>query len=170
MNELAKKEFMELVRAENERKNETDILALSTCQNSETCGALIRQIEARKITIQACVDGTLFELEAKKSRAEREALQQKLAEEDERIVTERLHQELKAEFYRSPEWLDLRYRALTASRGRCELCGATNQLHVDHIKPRSKYPRLELALSNLQVLCRECNLGKSNKDETDWRR
>ena len=23
--------------------------------------------------------------------------------------------------------------------------------------------------SNLQVLCRQCNLGKSNKDSTDWR-
>jgi 5-methylcytosine-specific restriction endonuclease McrA len=28
---------------------------------------------------------------------------------------------------------------------------------------------LELTLSNLQVLCEDCNLGKSNTDATDWR-
>lgn len=42
-------------------------------------------------------------------------------------------------------------------------------MHVDHIKPRSKYPALELVLSNLQVLCEDCNLGKLAHDETDWR-
>jgi 5-methylcytosine-specific restriction endonuclease McrA len=26
-----------------------------------------------------------------------------------------------------------------------------------------------LRLDNLQVLCEPCNLGKSNRDETDWR-
>jgi X-X-X-Leu-X-X-Gly heptad repeat protein len=42
-------------------------------------------------------------------------------------------------------------------------------LHVDHIKPRSLYPARALDPENLQVLCRDCNLGKSNKDATDWR-
>jgi 5-methylcytosine-specific restriction endonuclease McrA len=42
-------------------------------------------------------------------------------------------------------------------------------MHVDHIKPRSKYPALELAEDNLQVLCELCNIGKSNTNETDWR-
>jgi hypothetical protein len=42
-------------------------------------------------------------------------------------------------------------------------------MHVDHIKPRSKYPDLELSRQNLQVLCEDCNLGKSNKYEDDWR-
>ncbi|RYZ77711.1 MAG: hypothetical protein EOP05_00795 [Proteobacteria bacterium] len=42
-------------------------------------------------------------------------------------------------------------------------------MHVDHIKPRSKYPHLELEFSNLQVLCRQCNFGKSNKYEDDFR-
>ena len=40
---------------------------------------------------------------------------------------------------------------------------------VDHIKPRSRYPALELTLTNLQVLCNDCNMGKSNDDETDFR-
>src|SRR5262249_39926358 len=39
----------------------------------------------------------------------------------------------------------------------------------DHIKPRSKFPELELELGNLQVLCADCNLGKRAWDQTDWR-
>ena len=42
-------------------------------------------------------------------------------------------------------------------------------MHVDHIKPRSLYPDLELEFENLQVLCKYCNLEKSNKDEIDYR-
>lgn len=42
-------------------------------------------------------------------------------------------------------------------------------MHVDHIKPRSKYPELELEFTNLQILCADCNLGKRNHDSIDWR-
>ena len=78
----------------------------------------------------------------------------------------------------SPMWIDskwraVRYKALKAGNGSCCLCGATAKdgvkLHVDHIKPKSLYPHLEYELSNLQVLCEDCNIGKSNKDDTDWR-
>ena len=76
-------------------------------------------------------------------------------------------------FYDSQAWHELRYKALKKSDGRCQLCGARltaeNPLQVDHIKPRSKHPEMALTLSNLQVLCRACNLGKSNTDQTDWR-
>ncbi len=73
-------------------------------------------------------------------------------------------------FYETEEWQQLRYRVLRTYGRKCMLCGATNcELHVDHIKPRSKYPELSLAFDNLQVLCRLCNLGKSNLDDTDWR-
>lgn len=75
-------------------------------------------------------------------------------------------------FYESREWQELRYKAIKLSDGKCQACGINGketQIHVDHIKPRSKYPELELVLSNLQILCRPCNLGKSNLDETDWR-
>ena len=75
--------------------------------------------------------------------------------------------------YDSREWLDLRYRVLQKSGGSCILCGCraneTNPLHVDHIQPRSLRPELALVESNLQVLCKNCNLGKSNRDNTDWR-
>ena len=76
-------------------------------------------------------------------------------------------------FYATAEWRKARYQALAANNGRCELCGAGKHqgvvLHVDHIKPRSKCPHLELDPSNLQVLCEDCNMGKSNLDSTDWR-
>ena len=76
-------------------------------------------------------------------------------------------------FYWSDEWRALRYQVLKEHGGCCMLCGRTARhgvtIHVDHIKPRSKYPQLELERSNLQVLCDDCNLGKSNHDEVDWR-
>ena len=75
----------------------------------------------------------------------------------------------KEDFYDSEAWRMLRYQALKRSNKRCELCGATSKLHVDHIKPRSRYPELALRLDNLQVLCRDCNLGKGAWDSTDWR-
>lgn len=76
------------------------------------------------------------------------------------------------EFYASLTWKKLRYKVLQKSGGKCQCCGtlgADSPLHVDHIKPRSKYPDLALEESNLQVLCADCNVGKLNVDETDWR-
>jgi len=77
------------------------------------------------------------------------------------------------DFYSSKKWREVRYIVLQQSNGTCELCGARAsdgvQLHVDHIKPRSKFPELQFNLDNLQVLCDDCNLGKSNYDDTDWR-
>jgi 5-methylcytosine-specific restriction endonuclease McrA len=77
------------------------------------------------------------------------------------------------DFYDSDEWRRLRYEALKRNNGCCQCCGRRasldNPLHVDHIKPRSLYPVLALARGNLQVLCADCNKGKSNIDQTDWR-
>lgn len=81
--------------------------------------------------------------------------------------------ERREDFYRSRAWRQLRYRALRRDGGRCACCGRTRAhgavIHVDHIEPRSKRPDLELTLSNLQVLCDACNLGKGAWDNTDWR-
>lgn len=78
-----------------------------------------------------------------------------------------------SDFYKSRQWLELRYLALSSAKGKCACCGATShegaQLHVDHIKPRSRFPGLELSLENLQVLCSQCNLGKGSWGEDDWR-
>lgn len=73
-------------------------------------------------------------------------------------------------FYDSREWRELRYKAIKEYGRKCSACFATDRkIHVDHIKPISKYPELKLTFDNLQILCEDCNLGKSNKDETDWR-
>jgi len=76
-------------------------------------------------------------------------------------------------FYSSDEWREVRYRALKLHGGACQCCGARGSrqspLHVDHIKPRSKFPELALDINNLQVLCADCNLGKRAWDQTDWR-
>lgn len=73
-------------------------------------------------------------------------------------------------FYESNLWQRLRYRILKAQGRKCAHCKSIEgPFHVDHIKPRSKYPELSLDPTNLQVLCKACNLGKSNLDEIDWR-
>jgi len=77
------------------------------------------------------------------------------------------------DFYSSKQWKEARYIVLSKSEGRCQLCGASAsdgvQIHVDHIKPRSTHPELELDLDNLGTLCSDCNLGKSNYDDYDYR-
>ena len=63
------------------------------------------------------------------------------------------------DFYSSREWLAIRYKALRLRGFQCQACGESPPvaiLHVDHIKPRSKYPEIELDINNLQVLCKEC--------------
>ena len=77
-------------------------------------------------------------------------------------------------FYLSREWRELRLRVLEKYECKCMMCGRNPKdhgivIHVDHIKPRSKFPDLSLTFDNLQLLCADCNLGKSNKYQTDWR-
>ncbi|CBG87157.1 HNH endonuclease [Citrobacter rodentium] len=76
-------------------------------------------------------------------------------------------------FYDSSEWRRLRYQAFREYGNTCSVCGRGPGdgmvMHVDHIKPRSLYPHLALDLSNLQIMCNECNVSKSNKDEIKWR-
>lgn len=73
-------------------------------------------------------------------------------------------------FYLSLEWKVLRYRALLHYGKKCLKCGIIDsEMHVDHIKPISLYPDLKEDMNNLQVLCKECNLEKSNIHTTDYR-
>ena len=62
----------------------------------------------------------------------------------------------------------LRFDVFQRDRYKCVICGrspATHpvELHVDHIKPYSLGG--ETLLGNLQTLCSDCNLGKSNKKD-----
>lgn len=89
------------------------------------------------------------------------------------IPRKKTAKELAVEFYTGDAWRHIRYQALKVHGGACQCCGVRAGggvvMHVDHIKPRSKFPELTLVLSNLQVLCEDCNLGKRAWDETDWR-
>lgn len=77
------------------------------------------------------------------------------------------------EFLQSFEWRKLRMEALKLNGARCQCCGASPAngavMNVDHIKPRKTHPELALEITNLQVLCEDCNHGKGNWDSTDWR-
>jgi hypothetical protein len=77
------------------------------------------------------------------------------------------------DFYSTRAWLEIRYTILQKHGAICQCCGATKKdgvrIHVDHIRPRHRFPQLELVESNLQVLCEACNLGKGARFETDWR-
>jgi hypothetical protein len=69
-----------------------------------------------------------------------------------------------------PVRADIRYQVLAAANGRCALCGAHSserRIEVDHIVPRSRGGSNDI--SNLQALCDECNRGKSNTDQADFR-
>lgn len=72
-------------------------------------------------------------------------------------------------FYQSWEWKKARYETLLRYGATCMCCGSDHRIVVDHIKPYKKYPDLGLDPDNLQVLCDECNRGKSYDDETDFR-
>jgi len=58
-------------------------------------------------------------------------------------------------------WLDLRQIVLLRDKHHCVKCGAEvrgkREAIVDHIKPRSTHPDLELDLDNLRVLCVRCH-------------
>lgn len=77
------------------------------------------------------------------------------------------------EFLMTYEWRRVRMMALKKYGTVCQCCGAGREqgavINVDHIKPRKFFPQLALDISNLQVLCGECNEGKGNWDMTDWR-
>ena len=72
-------------------------------------------------------------------------------------------------FYSTLEWKELRFKVLRHYGRYCMICGDNDNICVDHIKPRSKYPELELEFDNMQVLCGYCNLKKGNRHETDYR-
>ena len=72
-------------------------------------------------------------------------------------------------FYQSWEWKKLRFEVLKYYGAECMCCGSTHHIVVDHIKSIRRHPDLSLDFDNLQVLCNDCNMGKSYDDETDFR-
>ena len=76
-----------------------------------------------------------------------------------------LNQWLKPTTKRQPIKPGIRFQVLKRDGYRCQMCGVTAQdgakLEIDHIHPVSKGGGNEL--SNLQVLCRDCNAGKRDQ-------
>ncbi len=60
-----------------------------------------------------------------------------------------------------------RHAVFARDNYRCQICGATvddgAKLHVDHILPVSKGGTNDI--TNLQILCEKCNLGKHNRTD-----
>ena len=73
------------------------------------------------------------------------------------------------QFYTSAEWNSIRGLVIDEDGRVCALCRKyiknEKDITVDHKKPRSKYPELQLNRDNLQVLCRSCN---SKKGDREW--
>ncbi|HQI46873.1 MAG TPA: HNH endonuclease, partial [Bacteroidales bacterium] len=65
----------------------------------------------------------------------------------------------------------IRWQVFKRDNWRCVACGQSADdnviLHIDHILPRSKGGKDEI--NNYQTLCETCNIGKSNKDNTNLR-
>ena len=85
------------------------------------------------------------------------------------LAQERAEQMIDRElFYSSAEWKALRNQVIREDGKFCAECGYhiyySDDLTVDHIKPRSRFPELALKRDNLQVLCRSCNSSKGDRD------
>ena len=73
-------------------------------------------------------------------------------------------------FYLSDQWILLKRKVYKLYGKGCMKCkSVSGETHIDHIMPRSLYPSLELDIHNLQILCKKCNMEKSNKNSTDYR-
>ena len=77
-------------------------------------------------------------------------------------------------FYNTPKWRTLRRQVLALYGDECMGCGKTPEdtgksSHVDHIVPRSKNVKLELDITNMQVLCEQCNVDLKKCYIVDYR-
>ncbi len=56
----------------------------------------------------------------------------------------------KRNFYKSRKWIELRKWALAKYGAKCMKCGAMDDIQVDHILSRSRYPGLRLSKHNVR--------------------
>jgi ATP adenylyltransferase len=118
-------------------------------------------------------EGELITLDARKMTLQEKAVIRRTCEERmQKLIEKRglkIWDHRLAQTDAVPE--SIRYQILKEANGKCILCGtsaAESVLHVDHIVPRSKGGGNDV--DNLQCLYESCNLGKGNKDDTDFRR
>lgn len=73
-------------------------------------------------------------------------------------------------FYLTNQWLYLKKEVHKLYQCGCMKCGKIEgETHIDHILPRSLHPELQYSIHNLQILCKDCNMEKSNKHNSDYR-
>lgn len=80
----------------------------------------------------------------------------------------RMHYDVAQQFYRSDEWKAVRNEVVESQPLVCKGCGLDmhddrKMINVDHILPLRFFWFLRLTLSNLQILCRDCNECKGNR-------
>jgi len=66
--------------------------------------------------------------------------------------------------YSSGEWRRLRRQLRVRAGGACEECGATEHLHMHHVKSWASHPELRLELDNLLLLCAVCHRAKHRRE------
>lgn len=58
---------------------------------------------------------------------------------------------------KSVEYLDWKVQVFIRDGRKCVLCGSTDRIEADHIKPFSIYPELRFDVSNGRTLCQPCH-------------
>ena len=79
----------------------------------------------------------------------------------------------RSDFLFTEEWFVLKAQTIAKYGCTCMRCKKPikrwSHINVDHIKPRKFFPQLANDITNLQILCGDCNKAKGNKHDTDYR-
>lgn len=83
------------------------------------------------------------------------------------------YQKMSKIFFKSRKWKVLRKEAIRLMGRTCMRCNKQKllgaHLHVDHVIPRSVDLSRQLDITNLQILCKECNVDFKGTQSFDYR-
>ncbi|MBI2283300.1 MAG: HNH endonuclease [Bacteroidetes bacterium] len=124
------------------------------------------EIEKRRIEYQE-------QLKDQQLKSEKDQIRQELLEKERKkqlqrdVFKELLEEGLISNQFGDSEWnrepipQDVKDKVWNRDSGRCVKCGSQENLEFDHIIPFSKGGAT--TYRNLQILCKKCNIEKSNK-------